>query len=241
MPSPPVQIFLTTIASQPALRQRQEYLLRILQVKKIDFTSYDVASDEDAKRLWKRKAPLDKQQLPGILVGGTCPGTFAEFEEAVEFEELSTFLRLNETYDPEIDGDGRPAPSEKAVGVPGASTPQKMTNQKPSFAAKPSPLKSQTDGVEKGNEIDLGAALDDAGLQGVTVSDQELADLVKELGLEGDDAGELVKGLSASAGKIEETHESADVKDISKDVVGTSEKDNEETAKGEDKLGREMN
>jgi hypothetical protein len=36
----------------------EEYLLRTLQVKKIPFTSYDLASDESAKRLWKRKAPL---------------------------------------------------------------------------------------------------------------------------------------------------------------------------------------
>ena len=60
-------------------------------MKKIPFTSYDLASDEEAKRLWKRKAPLggltsfyasvgnylirtDKQQLPGILVGGKFPG-----------------------------------------------------------------------------------------------------------------------------------------------------------------------
>ena len=35
-----------------------EYILRVLQVKKIPFTSYDMASDEDAKKLWKRKAPL---------------------------------------------------------------------------------------------------------------------------------------------------------------------------------------
>lgn len=34
-----------------------EYILRILQVKKIPFTSYDLASDEDAKKLWRRKAP----------------------------------------------------------------------------------------------------------------------------------------------------------------------------------------
>jgi hypothetical protein len=77
---PPIQIFLTTIASQPALRQRQgvykpsspilssiepitDYLLRILQVKKIQFTSYDLASDENAKRLWKRKAPAGEQGL----------------------------------------------------------------------------------------------------------------------------------------------------------------------------------
>jgi len=118
MVSPPIQVFLTTIASQPALRQRQgvfrsaiprlavlhslitnsvEYILRVLQAKNITFSSYDLASDEDAKRLWRRKASpgerytycsvcqhpspnkhfvrvLDKQQLPGILIGGTCPG-----------------------------------------------------------------------------------------------------------------------------------------------------------------------
>ena len=37
----------------------------MLQVKKIPFTSYDMASDEDAKKLWKRKAPL-----------GECPSSF---------------------------------------------------------------------------------------------------------------------------------------------------------------------
>ncbi len=77
MVSPPIQVFLTTIASQPALRQRQgmftyatppcsinslitnsvEYILRVLQAKDIKFSSYDLASDEDAKRLWRRKAP----------------------------------------------------------------------------------------------------------------------------------------------------------------------------------------
>ncbi len=35
-----------------------EYVLRVLQVKKAQFTSYDLASDEDAKKLWRRKAPL---------------------------------------------------------------------------------------------------------------------------------------------------------------------------------------
>jgi len=45
-----------------------------LQVKKIPFVSYDLASDENAKRLWKRKAPLKEQSIPGILVGGKWPG-----------------------------------------------------------------------------------------------------------------------------------------------------------------------
>jgi hypothetical protein len=38
-----------------------EYILRILQAKKITFNSYDLASDEDAKRLWRRKAPAGEQ------------------------------------------------------------------------------------------------------------------------------------------------------------------------------------
>jgi hypothetical protein len=108
MAPPPIALFMTTIASQPALRQRQgtqyqvpqfnlltspvvEYILRTLQVMRIPYTTYDLASDPDAKRLWRRKAPAgernsfpslsglaadlsDKQQLPGMLVGGKFPG-----------------------------------------------------------------------------------------------------------------------------------------------------------------------
>lgn len=51
-----------------------EYILRILQVKKIPYQSFDLASDEKAKRLWKRKAPAKNQDLPGILVGYKWPG-----------------------------------------------------------------------------------------------------------------------------------------------------------------------
>ncbi|KAL5495393.1 hypothetical protein ACEPAI_856 [Sanghuangporus weigelae] len=192
MPSPPIEVFLTTIASQPALRQRQEYILRILQVKKIPFTSYDLASNEDAKRLWKRKAPPNRQQLPGILVGGTFPGTYDEFEEAVEYDELDRFLRLKETWNVE---EGTTSLMAKPVGVPGASSPSQMTDHKPSFASQPLPLKEKSN---SGEGIDAGMLLEDTSLQGIAVTDDELADLVKELGLEGDEAGDLVKGLSAT-------------------------------------------
>jgi len=190
MPSPPIQIFLTTIISQPTLRQRQETLLRILQVKKIPYSSYDLASDESAKKLWRRKAPLDKQQLPGILVGGKFPGTYADFEDAMEYGELDTFLRLKETW---VEDEDHPQLAAQPIGVPGATPPPKL-NVKPS--PSPSPLKDKGKKGEK--QLDLGIELDDAGLQGVTVTDEELADLVKELGLEGDEAGDLVKGLSGA-------------------------------------------
>ncbi|EKM61144.1 uncharacterized protein PHACADRAFT_190285 [Phanerochaete carnosa HHB-10118-sp] len=138
MTPPPIQVFLTTIASQVELRRRQEYLLRVLQVKKISFTSYDLASDEDAKRLWKRKAPLDKQQLPGILVGGEFVGTFTEFEDAIEFNELDIFLRRNEDYKPFADEP--PVQPQQPIGVPGAYSPLQMfPKHAPSRSPSPSP------------------------------------------------------------------------------------------------------
>ncbi|KAJ6604496.1 hypothetical protein DFH09DRAFT_1122893 [Mycena vulgaris] len=201
MPSPPIEIFLTTIASQPALRQRQEYILRILQVKKIPFTSYDLASDEKAKRLWKRKAPLDKQQLPGILVGGKFPGPFAEFEDAVECDDLEVFLRLKESWDADIDEDNPPLPAAP-IGVPGAMLPLQMTPDRlrtKILAQQSSPLGAKGIPVNKRTDaFDVSTELSGFGLQGVQVSEQELADLVAELGLGGDAADDLVKGLSSA-------------------------------------------
>lgn len=70
-----------------------------------------------------------------------------------------------------------------------------MTNHRPSFATVPPPLKDKS---KAGDELDAGDLLEDNSLVGVSVTDDELADLVKELGLEGDEAGELVKGLSST-------------------------------------------
>ncbi|KAI0778595.1 hypothetical protein BD413DRAFT_510339 [Trametes elegans] len=191
MPSPPIQVFLTTIATQPALRQRQEYVLRVLQVKKVQFTSYDLASDEDAKKLWRRKAPLEKQQLPGILIGGEFPGTFQEFEEAVEFGELDAFLRLNEEWAPFEDD--RPLLRAVPVGIPGAYTPAQMN---PGHVSPlPSPIRTKP----REGALDAGDTLGDSGLHGVDVTEDDLLALVEELGLGEKDANDLVKGLGRSA------------------------------------------
>ncbi|KAJ7492763.1 hypothetical protein FB451DRAFT_990776, partial [Mycena latifolia] len=203
MPSPPIEVFLTTIASQPALRQRQEYILRILQVKKIPFTSYDLASDEKAKRLWRRKAPADKQQLPGILVGGKFPGVpYRSSEDAVECDDLDVFLRLKESWDVDIDEDAPPLPAAP-IGVPGAMMPLQMTPEHlrtKILAQQSSPLKGKgsTPVNKRADMFDVSTELSGFGLQGVQVSHDELAALVAELGLDGDDAGDLVKGLSSA-------------------------------------------
>ena len=52
-----------------AFNDASEHLLRVLQVKKIKFESFDLASNEDAKKLWRRKAP--PSECPEISVRGT--------------------------------------------------------------------------------------------------------------------------------------------------------------------------
>lgn len=195
---PPIQIFLTSIASAPALRQRQEHLLRILQVKKIPYTSYDLASDEEAKKLWRRKAPANNSSLPGIMVGGEFAGTYTEFDEAVEFGELDQFFKVNEPWGEE-DEAITPAPSpQKPIGVPGVATPLQMTGQKPSFSASPSKPPKKT--ANRTKSIDVGTELG-FGLEGVKVSQEEMLELVESLGLGGDDADDLVKGLGLTSSK----------------------------------------
>lgn len=49
------------------------------------------------------------------------------------------------------------------------------------------------------DEFDVSTELSGYGLQGVRVTEAELADLVAELGLDGDEAGDLVKGLSGGS------------------------------------------
>ncbi|KAF8761908.1 SH3-binding, glutamic acid-rich protein [Rhizoctonia solani] len=195
---PPIQVFLTSIASAPALRQRQEQLLRVLQVKKIPFTSYDLAADEEAKKLWRRKAPSNNSTLPGILVGGELAGTYAEFEEAVEFGELDRFFRLNESWGEEDEAFAPTSVPQKPIAVPGVATPSQITGQSPSFAPSASkPLKKST---PRTKSIDVGSQLG-FGLEGVKLTEEEMLELVESLGLDGDDAGELVKGLGLSSSK----------------------------------------
>lgn len=62
---------------------------------KVPHEKYDIASDEAAKALWKRKNG-GITELPMILVDGARPGSIEDLENAVEYGELRQFLRLDE-------------------------------------------------------------------------------------------------------------------------------------------------
>ena len=132
-------------------------------------------------------------------------------EDAVEHDELDKFLRLKESWDPARDED-RPALEVKPVGVPGVALPLQMTPdhikskilaQQKSLATASGAKKSLPVNKREG-DFDVGRELVGYGLQGVHATDKELENLVKELGLEGDEAGDLVKGLTGgNSSKVE--------------------------------------
>lgn len=124
----------------------------------------------------------------------------------MECGELDIFLRRNETYkESEFE---KPAPEVKPVGVPGAYSPSQMhPKYKPSLSPSPSPLKNKT----KGRVSSTGQNLSEYGIHDLDVTDDDLAALVQELGLGGDDAKDLVKGLGQSSGSAKPKEKEASI------------------------------
>ncbi|SNX86720.1 uncharacterized protein MEPE_05429 [Melanopsichium pennsylvanicum] len=88
-----VELFSTSILSNVKVRTRHERFTSVLAIKKIPYVYHDLASDDDAKSRWRRKAK--DPQLPGMLVNNEWVGSYDDFEEAVEFGELELFLGVS--------------------------------------------------------------------------------------------------------------------------------------------------
>ncbi|WVF71945.1 hypothetical protein IAT40_006755 [Kwoniella sp. CBS 6097] len=94
MAPPPVSIYVTSLTSQPKVRQHIDLLRRSLRGLEIPYEEHDLVIDEDAKKRWQRsKPPGVVVGLPGYLVGGEWVGTMDDFEDAVETQRLPEFLK----------------------------------------------------------------------------------------------------------------------------------------------------
>ena len=167
----------------------------------------------------------------------------------MEYGELDQFFRRNEEWDEEFE---RPPLPVKPIGVPGAALPLQMTPEhiKTKILAQqqqPSPLKGKAppkpiNKEEEGSRVDLGDELAGYGLQGVKVTVDELRDMIEELGLGGDEADDLVKGLSdnteskSSKGKEPETSskKKPEAEETASSTTQKEEKSEAETKESED-------
>lgn len=124
-------------------------------------------------------------------------------EDSVEYDELDVFLRLKESWNPDVDE--HIAPPVQPIGVPGAAMPLDMTPERLRDKVKAQPTSSSLADKKpipvnkREGELDLGDELSGFGLQGLKITGDELRDLIAELGMDGDDAGDLLKGLGGEA------------------------------------------
>ncbi|GAA6006830.1 uncharacterized protein JCM10292_005466 [Rhodotorula paludigena] len=157
--TPAIDVFVTSILSNPAIRGRHERVRRGLTSVRVPYSEHDVAGDEAAKSLWKRKSG-NKNELPFLLVDGEPVGNIEEFDEAVEFGELRQFLRL--------DSDPIPPP-------PTAPPPDLTASAASSH--RPSPASSTHS--EAGSPRQAVPSLDD--FASLNLSPAELAELAREI------------------------------------------------------------
>jgi len=167
-------------------------------------------------------------------------------EEAVEYDDLNTFFRLSETWNVKEDSlMAEPKlPEAKPIGVPGAMMPLQMTPDRLKEKITAQPPKSPLSGAggkksipvnKRAGERDLGDELRGYGLQGVKVTDDELLDLVKDLGLDDDAAGGLVRDLSGTESKVSKE------KKLQEPSVQAEEEETKECKRPEEKKGESTN
>ncbi|GAA5956984.1 hypothetical protein JCM3765_006660 [Sporobolomyces pararoseus] len=133
---PNIDVFVTSILSNPQLRGRHERVRRALTSARVPYAEHDVAGDENAKSFWKRKNG-GKNELPFILVDGEPVGNIDDMDEAVEFGELRQFLRLDVAQPPPPTSSSA-VPSSASDSAPSSTDPHTITTRTPPPPPKPS-------------------------------------------------------------------------------------------------------
>ncbi|GAA5920651.1 hypothetical protein JCM1841_006980 [Sporobolomyces salmonicolor] len=164
---PTIDVFVTTILSNPQLRGRHERVRRALTSARVPYAEHDVAGDEAAKSMWKRKNG-GKNELPFILIDGEPVGSIEDLDEAVEFGELRQFLRLDTPSLPPS------SPSSIFVASPTPAAAASSHSPLPPSASSSSSPASTADSHPKSQ-----ATLDD--FADLDLTESELEELAREI------------------------------------------------------------
>ncbi|WFD43185.1 hypothetical protein MPSI1_001840 [Malassezia psittaci] len=160
-----VELFTTSILGNPVTRSRHERYVTVLSALKIPFVFHDLASDDEAKRRWRRRAR--DPRIPGLLVRDEWVGTFEEFEEAVEASQVRELLKVDAVADPQF-SKWQPTSSDNKTGK--ASIPPA-----PTLMARPAQPTPST------RNLDADQMLSELLPPNSDVSDAEVDALLKEL------------------------------------------------------------
>ncbi|KAA0185882.1 Sh3 domain-binding glutamic acid-rich protein [Fasciolopsis buskii] len=93
-----VKVYFSSLSGSSKVKKQQSELLTLLAARKIDFESIDLsdAINEDARNAVFEEVKKKEKSLlpPHIFCDDEYLGGYDEFYDAIEMEELETFLRL---------------------------------------------------------------------------------------------------------------------------------------------------
>ena len=89
-----IDYYYSSVSSNLEIKKQQERIQNVLDGKKISYNKIDIAASEDDKAKMRRIIGDDKALAPQLANGEQYCGNFDKFEEAIESENLNTFLKL---------------------------------------------------------------------------------------------------------------------------------------------------
>ncbi|KAM9339121.1 SH3 domain-binding glutamic acid-rich-like protein 3 [Symphorus nematophorus] len=89
-----IKVFYTSVSSNLEIKKQQQRISFVLESKKIAFDLVDISVCDSAKALMRETAGNPTALPPQICNGDVYCGDFTAFENAVENDELETFLKL---------------------------------------------------------------------------------------------------------------------------------------------------
>jgi len=85
-------LYISSVSSSSALKEKQLRIERILESKKIPFSLVDIAVGAEVRDKMREMCSNDKALPPQMFKGEVYLGDYEAFDEAVEAGELNTFI-----------------------------------------------------------------------------------------------------------------------------------------------------
>ena len=89
-----INYYYSSVAGNLEIKKQQERIQMVLDGKKIPYNKLDVAASEDLKNKMRQIMGDEKALPPQLANGEKYCGNFDQFEEAIECEKLTEFLKL---------------------------------------------------------------------------------------------------------------------------------------------------
>ncbi|XP_041661782.1 SH3 domain-binding glutamic acid-rich-like protein 3 [Cheilinus undulatus] len=89
-----LKVFYASVCGNLEIRKKQDRIFSVLDSKKIKYERVDITQCSDDKDKMRKLAQNPTALAPQICKGDTYLGDFDAFENAVEMEDLESFLKL---------------------------------------------------------------------------------------------------------------------------------------------------